>query len=205
MALTNYSTLLTSIADWLDRDDITTVSETWVDLAEARIYRELRHSFMESALSVAISSGTAALPADFLELKVAYLTTTPATPLQIRNADWIYARYPQRTADGVPCFIATEQDAFLFGPYPDSNYTIAGTYYAKPDPLVTTTNETNWLTTNAPDMLLYGSLVHSAPYIGHDQRAPLWEAAYQDALRRVQNADKREDFPLSMPLRQIPA
>lgn len=202
MAVNSYTTLLTAIQDELDRDDIAAPASNWISFMEARLYRVLRIRFMESSLSVTIASGVAALPSDFLELKLAYLNTNPTTPLQIRNADWIHARYNTRSSSGVPHFVAQDDDNLIFGPYPDSTYEVAGTYYAKPTAL-SLSNESNWLTTNAPEVLLYGCLPYSAPFVGHDDRIKLWEAMYQDALGRLIADNKRQRFPAEMPLRQI--
>ncbi len=43
MALTYYTGLKTSIADFLNRDDLTSVIPDFVALAEAQINRDVRH------------------------------------------------------------------------------------------------------------------------------------------------------------------
>jgi len=200
MAITSYSTLKTAIADWIDWTEGALALDTFIDLAEARIYRELRLRFMESSLSVTIASGVAALPSDFMEMKVAYLNTSPVQQLEMRPLEWIYATYPQRSSDSRPLYIARSGDNLEFGPYPDSTYSISGVYFARPTAL-SASNETNWLTTNAPDLLLYGSLAHSAPYVGDDSRVVLWEAAYQDAKRQVVAQETKLRYPDQMSLR----
>jgi len=42
-------------------------------------------------------------------------------------------------------------------------------------------NSTNRILKDAPDALLYGALMHSAPFIGDDQRIQLWGALYAQA------------------------
>lgn len=199
MAVTSYSTLKTAIADWLDRDDIDSVIEDFIDLMEARLYRDLRIRFMESSLSVTLSSGTATVPSDYLELRHAYIDGSPAQKLEVKSPDWIYGHYPQRSSDAKPGYIARDDDSFIFGPFPDSDYTLKGIYYAKPTAL-STSNETNWLITHAPDLLLYGALVHSSAYIGQDERLVMWEAGYQEAFRRVTEQDDEERFPAQIPI-----
>lgn len=203
MAITSFSTLKSSIADWLDQDDIGDAIDTMIDLAEARIYRELRIKPMETALSVTISSGVAAVPSDYLELRYAYVDTNPVTPLQVKSPQFIHLDYPQRSSDAVPIYIARDGSNFIFGPYPDSNYTIKGSYYAKLDAL-STSNETNWFITNAPDLLLYGALVHSAAYLEDDNRLTMWEAAYQQVKDRVIEQDKQERYPRGMAPTVVP-
>ena len=113
MAITSFSTLTTAVADWLDRDDIDSAITTMVALMEARLYRDLRLRFMESSLSVSISSGVAAVPSDYLELKNCYMATDPITELQIKTPGWIETVYPQRAASAVPKFIARSGDDFV--------------------------------------------------------------------------------------------
>ena len=99
----------------------------------------------------------------------------------------------------MPAFIAREGDNFVFGPFPDSDYTLAGIYYAKLTAL-STSNETNWFTTNAADLLLYGALAASAGYIGNDGRVELWERMYESARQGVVDQEEREKFSQGMSL-----
>lgn len=199
MAITSYSTLKTAIADWLDRDDLATQTDTFIDLMEAQIYRRLRIRAMETALSGTISSGALAVPSDYLELRHAYVNTTRAVWLQATDPGWVYANYPTRSAESLPKYIARDGASFIFGPYPDSDYTIAGTYYAKLAAL-SSSNETNWFTENAPDLLLFGSLVAASPYIGDDDRAVIWKAQYDEAFAAVMSQDTKERWPAGVAL-----
>ena len=51
MALTNYTGLKTSIADFLNRDDLTAVIPDFIALAESQINRDIRHWKMEARTS----------------------------------------------------------------------------------------------------------------------------------------------------------
>jgi hypothetical protein len=204
MAINSFTTLKSAVADWLDRDDMGDAIETMIGLAEARIYRELRIRPMETSLSVTIASGVAAVPSDYLELRHAYVDQAKAVKLEPRSLEWIVTNYPTRSASSIPKYIARDGDDFHFGPYPDSTYTIKGVYYAKLTALGTA-NETNWFTSNAPDLLLYGTLVHTAPYIGHDARLPLWEAAYGEVKTRIIEQNDADRYPAGMAIRAMPA
>ncbi len=197
MAITSYSTLKTAVGDWLARSDLTTVIDDFIDLAEARINRDLRVSAMETALSSAISSGVIAVPTGFLEFLTVYVDGSPTKRLEMKSAEWIYGNYPSRESDGKPSFIAREGSNFIFGPYPDSAYTIKGTYYAKLSPLGDGTGGTvtsNFLITDAPDLILFGALVESAPYLVEDSRVSLWESRYQQALETANSRDRDGRF-----------
>ena len=73
MSITTYADLKNAVASRLRRSDTSGYIDDWITLAETDIYRRLRTKDMETALSVAISSGVAALPTSYLELKYAYV------------------------------------------------------------------------------------------------------------------------------------
>lgn len=72
-------------------------------------------------------------------------------------------------------------------PTPGDTYTLEWVY-AQTIPRLSDSNTTNWLLDLAPDVYLYGSLVHTAPYLKEDNRAAVWASIYQAALDAV-NAD----------------
>lgn len=198
--ITTYGTLKTEIGEVLKRNDLTNNIPMFIQFGELRIYRDVRLRAMETALSSAISSGTIAVPSGYVDLKFAYINSTPVTSLEKKDAEWIYWNYPTRSADSKPYYIAREGDNFIFGPYPDSAYTVKGIYWKKLDAL-SDSNTTNWFTTNAPDLLYFAALCEAEPWLGNDERLPLWEAKYALAVQRVQRDDDREEYgggPISM-------
>jgi hypothetical protein len=136
----------------------------------------------ETALSVSISSGVAAVPSDFKALKFAYFDEAPTQLLQWTNIENLYDEYPTRSGASTPLLMSREGSNFVFGPY-SKDGTLKGIYYAKQDPLRTT--DPSWYVTNAPDLLLYGALLESAPFIQDDPRIQTWQLFYNDALNTV--------------------
>lgn len=202
-AITDFATLKTEVAAWLNRSDLTNEVPGFVQLGEFRVYRDLRVRQMETALSAAISSGVLAVPSGYLEMKFAYVNGSPMRKLERKDAEWIYLNYPTRSSDGTPKFFAREATNFIFGPYPDSAYTVKGVYYKKLDAL-SGTNTTNWLITDAPDLILFASLCEAAPFLQDDTRVPLWEKKYAQIKDRFQRNDVEEEFsgsPLAVTVR----
>lgn len=202
-AITDFATLKTEVAAWLNRSDLTNEVPGFVQLGEFRVYRDLRVRQMETALSAAISSGVLAVPSGYLEMKFAYVNGSPMRKLERKDAEWIYLNYPTRSSDGTPKFFAREATNFIFGPYPDSAYTVKGVYYKKLDAL-SGTNTTNWLITDAPDLILFASLCEAAPFLQDDARVPLWEKKYAQIKDRFQRNDVEEEFsgsPLAVTVR----
>lgn len=202
-AITDFATLKTEVAAWLNRSDLTNEVPGFIQLGEFRVYRDLRVRQMETALSAAISSGVLAVPSGYLEMKFAYVNGSPMRKLERKDAEWIYLNYPTRSSDGTPKFFAREATNFIFGPYPDSAYTVKGVYYKKLDAL-SGTNTTNWLITDAPDLILFASLCEAAPFLQDDTRVPLWEKKYAQIKDRFQRNDVEEEFsgsPLAVTVR----
>lgn len=203
MAISNYSELQTAIASWLNRTDLTTEIVDFITLGEARIYRDLRIRSMETALSDTIASGVIAVPSDYISLKSAYISGSPARKLEYQTVDFIYRKYPIRSSEAKPFYIAREGTNFIFGPYPDSAYTVNGIYY-KRLPALSGANTTNWFTDNAPDILLWASLVESVAYTMDDERLAVWETKYNQARAMIQKEDNKAQRS-SGPMRSISA
>lgn len=190
MPLTTFAELQTSVANWLHRSDLTSVIPDFIRLGEVRLFRDVRARCMETALSGTISSGVLAVPSDYLELKFAYIDASPAKSLVSAPASQIYEKYPTRTASGKPGFIAREGSNFIFGPYPDSGYSVKGIYYARPTSIATTANS---LFTLNPDLYLYAALCEAAPYLVDDARVQMWEMK-RKALTEQVNSEADQEY-----------
>lgn len=158
-----------------NKDNLIRLGETW-------IFRKARTPEMESSLSVVISSGTAAVPSDYAALKHARIDGSPSTPLTVAPSQYIYRNYPLRSSDAKPKFIARDGSSFIFGPYPDSGYTVLGMYYAKPTSILTSANS---LFTANPDLYLFAALAEATAYIKNDARVALWVAKRDSILQDV--------------------
>ena len=67
MAISTYAELKTAVADFLNRDDLTASIDTFIDLAESNLNRDVRHWRMQIRSTLAISSQYTTLPSDWLE------------------------------------------------------------------------------------------------------------------------------------------
>src|SRR5210317_1100002 len=77
MALSTFSELKTSVANYLNRDDLTSVIPDFITLTENRINRELRSRANVSMVITTTTSGTDLydFPADLIELRsVSYVS-----------------------------------------------------------------------------------------------------------------------------------
>ncbi len=87
MAISTYDTLKSGIADFLNRDDLTSVIPTFIDMAQGQINRDVRHWKMETTAQQGILDDYAYLPSSWLEIKNAQYypdinDSTKFTPLE---------------------------------------------------------------------------------------------------------------------------
>jgi hypothetical protein len=191
MALATYNDLKTSIGDWLNRSDLTSVIPDFISLAEAQIERTLRTRQMIVRANASFSAEYGAVPADFLETKSLKLTSTnPQQPLSFLSIDSMDAQATQYTASGRPKFFTVVGGQFRLVPTPDTTYTTELTYYAKLTKLSVSVSS-NWLLASSPDAYLYGSLLQAAPYLQDDARIQTWATLYERALNDLRTADDR--------------
>jgi hypothetical protein len=192
--MSDYTTMITDIINWTNHDEITTANaQSLIRYAEKKVYRKARVRSMESTLSVTISGGAAVLPSDFIAMKTARISGSPDQPLGIIDDEQMYRRYPTRSSESKPLFCAVEGGNLIFGPYPDSGYTVKGIYYARLTAL-SGSNTTNFFTGDGADALFFRALAEAEPFLRNDQRIPIWEAKAEMALREINMEYKKGRF-----------
>jgi hypothetical protein len=190
MALTTYTELKASVADWINRDDLTAVIVDFISLAEAQIERTLRTTQMIVRATASIDGEYSAVPADFLETRTVKLNTNPIQPLQFETVDSLDSLRTQFTAPGRPQYFGIVGTQIRVVPVPDTTYTAELIYYGKLTKL-SSSNATNWLLTSSPDIYLYGALLQGAPYLQNDERIQTWATLYERGLNDLKIADDR--------------
>lgn len=191
MALTTYTELKSNIADFLNRDDLTSVIPTFIALAEAQINRDIRHWKMEKRATAQVDTEYSKLPTDWCETIQAHLTGGGTYALNLASRDAIAdKRMASDDTSGRPRFYSHADSSIELFPTPDATYTLELLYYGKIDAL-SDSNADNWLLLDAPDIYLYGALIHSAPYLQEDGRAATWAQLYGAAVQKLNEASER--------------
>lgn len=187
---TTYTTLLSEVAGYLSRSDLTSIIPTLVQFAQVRINREVRTQAMETKnATFSITGEYVNVPADFLEAKHFYLNISPRKTLVGHDLEGMTDEY---TSSNKPKYFQVVGSQFRFSPVPDATYTATLIYYAKPATLAASSQETNSLFPSiAPDLYLYASLLEAEPYIGNDPRIATWGQAYERGISNLAAATKR--------------
>jgi hypothetical protein len=190
VTITSYATLQAAIADTLNRDDLTSAIPMFIRLAESRIDRDLRHWRMEKRSVAELDTQYSAIPADFLQpirLQLTGGSTSEVSP--ISTAQMLQLRGDREDQTGRPVHYALTAGGIELFPTPDETYNASLVYYSR-IPALSDSNATNWLLTEAPDVYLYGALVHSAPFLKDDVRIQVWEALHAQGIDRLNTSSE---------------
>jgi len=195
MALTNFTGLKASIADFLNRDDLTSVIPDFIALAEAQINRDIRHWKMEARSSgqQSVNDEYMQIPSDWVETIRLHLTGSGTTVVNLVSRDAMAdRRSANENASGTPRMYSHADSQFQLYPTPSQDTDFELLYYQKIPSLITNTD--NWLLLEAPDVYLYGALLHSAPYLAEDQRVAIWAQMYSASVARLNESSDEARF-----------
>ena len=199
MALSTYTELKTSIANWLNRADLTTeIADDFIKLTEADFNAKLRIRQMEQIDTVTINAETVTVPTGFISVRSFYILSGNKYPLEYLTPSNLFeTKGGSRT--GRPRSYTIEADneteQFRFGPSPDTSYTGYLSYY-KAFNALSDSNTSNYILNSHPNIYLYGSLYHAANFLGGidpDQKQN-WLQMYIASMERCENNDKQDSY-----------
>jgi len=190
MSITSYATLKSAIADWLLRDDLTSVIPSFISLAEAKFNRRIRDYRMVKRATAEIDTGYSAVPADWLQVVRFQLNTTPITTLEYVTPDQAAEEGTIYVGGGKPKFFTVIGKEFQVVPTPDGTVEGELTYYAK-IPALSDSETSNWLLEVAPDAYLYGALMEAAPYLDDAEKLGIWNNLLEQAMQAIRTEGDR--------------
>lgn len=191
MAVTmTYTSLVADVTLYLERSDAQTINQipSFINLAESIISDELKILGQQQTVSSTLVQGDPTLQKPTRWRKTTSMNITVAGerfPLLLRKYEYMRNYWPTPTDEDVPKFYGDyDFDHWFIAPTPDDNYAIEILYYEKIQPL-DATNQTNWFTINAPQAMLYGTLLQAMPFLKNDSRVQLWQALYDRAIQTL--------------------
>lgn len=166
-----------------------------INLAERRIARELKiQGFINAVTGTFVAGQSVYAKPDRWRDTVSVNIGTGSqnkTRKTVFTRDYEYVRsyWPDESQTGQPVFYSDyDFTHWLFAPTPDAAYPFEILYYELP-PLLDDSNQTNWLTEYAPQLLLYGTLVEATPFLKNDERIATWQQYYDRAAAMLNGED----------------
>ncbi len=196
--ITSYATLKTAVAGFLNRDDLTAIIPTFIQMAEATFNRKLRHFKMEARATAAFNEPFELLPTGWIE--TVRLSLDGKGPLKLLSSQEMMERKAQTWETGDPRFFSHTANQIELWPAPVASTGSGELVYYTQIPALSDSNASNWLLEDAPDLYLYGALIHSAPYLSDDPRIAVWGGLHADILASMNEQSQRQKFggPLKM-------
>jgi hypothetical protein len=109
-------------------------------------------------------------------------------PILLRKYEYLTNYWQNNSNTATPLYYAdTDWDHWYLAPTPDQNYAMEVLYYERIEPL-SSANQTNWLTQNAPNAMLFGTLLQAMPFLKNDQRQ-IFQQKYTEAISALKDED----------------
>ena len=188
-----YDSLTSSIQQYLERRDKAVVDAipTFITLAEFEIAEQVKTLGQLQLVTSAMTVDNPVLQKPARWRKTVSMNVTvngEKRPVFLRKYEYLKNYWPDSTQTDVPEFYAdTDWDHWYLAPTPADDYPFEVLYYERIAPL-SETNQTNWLTQNAPNAMLFGALLQAMPFLKNDQRQ-IFEQKYTQALQALKAED----------------
>lgn len=207
-----YNTLVQEIENYLQRTDATFVKDipVFIMLGQRRICRELKILGFREVVTGNLIAGQQNLQKQANWLNTSSFNiginknpgdTGYNTRVQILQRSYEYLRiyWPNPRLLNQPKYFADYLETpitygtFLIAPTPDENYPYELIYYGIPQ-FIDENNQTNFMTSSYPDILLYACLLETASYLRDDDRIQVWSNYYDKAKAALGEEDMKRIY-----------
>lgn len=191
-----YDSLNSLVLQYLERSDPAVIAfiPTAITMAEFEIAQEIKTLGQMEVVdsTMTINNPVIAKPARWR--KTVSMTLTTATgakqPIFLRKLEYLSSYWPDVTATGTPLYYADyDYDHWFIAPTPSAAFAFEALCYTRLPPL-SSTNQTNWLTQNAPNAMLFGTLKQTAPFLKDDARLAVWTQIFDTAIGALKLEDQ---------------
>ena len=190
-----YDSLTQSVLQYLERSDPAVVAfiPTAITMAEFEIAQNIKTLGQMEVAVANMSIGNAVIPKPARWRKTVSMTVVTATgkqPVFLRKLEYLNSYWPDISQTDTPLYYADyDADHWFIAPTPDAAYTFEALCYTRLMPL-DSANQTNWLTQNAPNAMLFGTLKQTAPFLKDDARLAVWSGLFDAALVALKTEDQ---------------
>jgi len=201
MAFT-YAQLKTAIQDYTENTETSFVTNlpVFIRAAEDRIFKLVDLEFFRKNATSTLTQNDQYLsvPSDYLASFSLSITNSSSKEFLLqKDVNFIHEFHPNAASTGTPKYYAYfDVDNFIVAPTPDSAYTCELHYYYRPASLTAGSDSgTTWLSDNAPNALLYGSLYEAYIYMkGEQDMLQMYDKQFTEAVTRIKDlAEAREN------------
>jgi len=189
-----YDSLTSTVLQYLERSDAAVVDAipTFITMCEFEIAQNIKTLGQMEVVdsNMTINNPVIAKPARWRKTTSMTLSVSgQKQPLLVRKLEYLNTYAQDVSATGVPLYYADyDYDHWFVAPTPNLAYAFEALCYTRLEPL-SSSNQTNWLTINAPNAMLFGTLKQTAPFLKNDARLAVWKQMFDEALAALKTED----------------
>ena len=198
-----YDELVTNIRNYTEVDSnvfSNSVINTFITMAENQILREIDLDVFKLEVAANMTTGNKFLsaPSDILTHRYMMITVdNEQIFLDFRDTSFMKEYWPNGASTGVPKYYSVwDQNTFYIAPTPSADYAVELGYIYRPAQLSPATPNT-WISTNAPEALLYACLIQAYSYTkGPLEMLQYFNNSYRQAIQGLgieQQGRRRRD------------
>lgn len=184
-----YDNLIQDVINYMERNDDQFVAQipSLIGLAESAIAAELKTYLQMTVVETTILKNQVILAKPARWRKTISMKTN-GKPMLMRSQDYI-AQYQSESDPGVPLYYAEyDYNNWAFAPAPDAKYPVEIIYYSEIQPL-DQSNQQNLFTREAPQAMLFGTLLQAQGYLKALDKLPVWKQYYTDCIEALKKED----------------
>lgn len=189
-----YDSLTSTVLQYLERRDAAVVEAipTFITLCEFEIAQYIKTLGQMEVVDSTMNIGNPVIAKPARWRKTVSMTLSNSgskQPILLRKLEYLNAYAQDVTATGTPLYYADyDYEHWIVAPTPDQAYAFEALCYTRLQPL-SSAYQTNWLTQNAPNAMLFGTLKQTAPFLKNDARLALWKQMFDEALAALKTED----------------
>ena len=188
--MSTFSQLQTDIKNYMEDDgtEFSTSLTQFISNTELKLSRDLSTPEFKRKVTSAFTANDPFLtmPTDLVTLEhLQVIDSNVRTMLQLKSDEFLTEFWPNRTSTGVPRYYTYFDTSTIYvAPTPSSNLSLELSYKRRL-PALSSSNTSNFLTTDAYDALLYGCLIEASLFNRNDKLVQYYTELYKKAVADV--------------------
>jgi hypothetical protein len=186
-----YDSLVQDVIKYSERNDDNFVNQIprLIMMAEQAIAAEIKTLMQLNVVNTTVLANNAVLQKPARWRKTTSMKIN-GQPVVNKSMDYV-SMYQSESNPSVPLYYGDyDYDHWALAPVPDQTYPLQIIYFSRIQPL-DITNQENLLTREAPQALLFGTLLQAQGYLKNQEKLMVWKSFYTDAINALKTEDQK--------------
>lgn len=186
-----YDSLVEDVIRYCERNDESFVAQIprLIMLTEQSIAAEIKTLMQLDVVNTTLTVGDPVLEKPARWRKTISMKVN-GQPILNRSMDYV-TQYQTESNPGQPLYYGDyDYDHWALAPVPGDDYAVEIIYYSRIQPL-DAENQENLLTREAPQALLFGTLLQTQGYLKNTEKLAVWKGYYDAAIAALKGEDQR--------------